>query len=92
MGLQKGNVEVNGTLGQPPEPLITVEEFREQFTERHREALRRSIASDYYDLRNSLLAGGFSEEEAKKEASEMTRASREALQLVFKLHPPPYEW
>lgn len=90
MGLQRGNVETNP--GKVPEPWMTVEDFREKLTEKHREALLDLILEEEKRRINFHKTLRLSQEAAEFNAHEDTRIYREILQCIAGIHPPPYTW
>lgn len=90
---------MGGTKGSPPEPEderapapeITVEQFREQFTEEIREFLVEALNSHRLRVVERLMSGGGNNrEEAEAQARIELRPGTLALRLIHRLHPQPY--
>lgn len=90
---------MGGTQGSPPEPedqaapdpSITVEQFREQFTEEMRNFLWEALNSHRLKLVEEAMSGvGKNREEAETQARRDLRIGMNALRLIHALHPQPY--
>lgn len=75
-----------------PQPAITLEEFREQYTDEMRAELLLASIALQTERRNSHLAQGHGKEDAERMAHADNSVLRRAMQLIAALHPPSYTW
>ncbi len=75
-----------------PEPSITIEQFRERFTEEHRIAMSALLSATLVETKQVHLRRGLDENAAQVAAMDGARLAREGLILIGLIHPIPYKW
>lgn len=92
MGGQKmqGPFEPHDTPG--PLPSITVEEFREQFTEEIRRSILMAIEKAMMSEKAYWISQAMSEEDAYRLARSLFQPARRGQQLIGFLAPGKYLW
>jgi hypothetical protein len=76
-----------------PEPTISVEEFRAQYTIEIRQAVADCITVEQIRLAEFYeRVEGLESNAAKAKASAAVKAARRGQQLIHALHPEAYQW
>lgn len=73
-------------------PLLTLEEFKAQFTEKHRHALMEASHAHSTRQYHRYLDLNVPASDAHSKSMEDNRLVREALALLWGLHPEPFQW
>lgn len=75
-----------------PAPTITIEQFRERFTDQHRNAIVKCIAGCEKGLIDLYMEAGLDRPTAQGLASRDIYVARYALQIIHEVHPESFKW